>query len=129
MESLAQLQERYLTLAQRELFPIPANRAEQLILRTAIKKYSEELWSIPYPLQYKYFYEYFLLYWKGEYLIKKAVEGYLQNHMGTTYKIVYKPGLTRGKILANLSGQYPLSFRSPNPEWNLSPIVIVGEAK
>lgn len=129
MESITQLRKRHQVLGQKELFPIPANKAEELILRTAIKKYSEELWSIPYPLQYKYFQEYYLLYWKGSHLIKQVKEGYLYNHDGFGYKIVYKPGLTRGKILANLDAQYPLSFRNPSTEWNLLPIVIVGEAK
>lgn len=120
---------------QLPLFPHLAahspNTLDYTLVRNAVRFYSTNVFSIAPPLAQLYFNRYYLLYWRGDHFIAQSADA-----AGTititkdsiAYQIVYKNGLTRGKILANIGDQIALSFREPFPEYGLHPIVLVSTA-
>lgn len=109
---------------QLELLPIPYNHAEKLIITSGIRFYSERCARIPEPIADKYFEIYSLLYWKGSHILKEIEAGMITKY-NTAFKVIYLNKLCRGNILANPEDQYSLSFRAPNPEWDLQGCVLI----
>lgn len=105
----------------------PPTIAEQMILKSGIRFYTTNCFCIPAPIVDRYFQSYHLLYWSGDYLLKQIKEGTITKD-GITYQIRFKAGLTRGKILANLENQFPISFRIPCAEYGILPVAIIGES-
>lgn len=124
---------KQITTNQLPLFPhIGPNPVDKTIERNAIKFYTEKVFSIEDPIARKYYKQYFLVYWRGSFILDQSsnTNGTISRKTSTDnrivqYKIVYKTPLTRGKILARLDDQFALSFREPFPEFNIQPVVIV----
>ena len=104
------------------------NATEQQIMRNGIKFYTHNTFQIPYPIQYQYFAYYKLLYWSGTHVLESIEAGMIVRD-DIAFIVQYKEPLTRGKILQNQSAQYVLSFRSPEKEWCIDPIVIISNTK
>lgn len=112
-----------------DLFPhtiIQPNTMDMQIERNAVRFYSTKCFSLPLPITSRYFKHYFLLYYRGDYILNQINDnqGFLR-YKNTKYQIVYKLPLTRGKILARLQDQFALSFREPFSEFGIDPIVII----
>lgn len=114
-------------LKQQNLFPEPYNEVERMIMRNGIKFYLYNTFRIPYPVTYKYFSEYRLLYWSGEYLLEQISVGMIERYCAV-YQVIYHDGLTRGYIKANPKEQYALSFRIVKSEWSFDPVVLIKKA-
>jgi len=99
---------------------------EQQIMRNGIKFYTHNTFHIPYPITYKYFSYYKLLYWSGAHILESIEAGMIVRD-DIAFIVQYKDNLTRGKILKNKDIQYCLSFRKPEEQWCIDPIVIISE--
>lgn len=88
------------------------------IMRTAV--YFPEI-----PLALKpCFSNYYLLYWGGDYLRKRIIEGRgTLTRDGIVYNVSYEKGLTPSMIQGK--AQFKLSFRKPKPEFELPGIVYI----
>lgn len=112
---------------QLELLPIPYNTAELLLIRSGIKFYSYQCFSIPAPIVSRYFNTYKLLYWSGHHLLDQIIAGTITRN-DVAYRVVYRNQLTRGYILQNRDEQYSLSFRESYDAWNIEPVVIISRS-
>jgi hypothetical protein len=92
--------------------------------RSAVRFYSTRCFRLPAPIVENHFSKYYLLYWSGAYLFGEIQNGAIV-HNGTLYRVEYKPGLTRGKILGNMQDQFALSFRAPQDRLDLPAIVLI----
>ena len=100
---------------------------DHTVLRNSIRFYSTKSFTIPSEISVQYFSKYYLVYWRGAYLLTQIKSGTIQ-HNHTLYSVVYKRGLTRGKILATLEDQFAISFRKPNIDLDLPAIAIISES-
>lgn len=114
----------YKNNGQLELLPIPYNHAEKMLITSGLRFYSEKCSRIPEPVADKYFEIYTLLYWKGSHILENISAGTITKY-NTAFKVIYLNKLCRGTILAHPDEQYSLSFRAPNPEWDLQGTVII----
>lgn len=110
-------------LSQSELFPAPYSRAEFLVIRSGISFLSRTAFKLPYPVSCKYFSYYKLLYWTGSYTLESIEAGIIVRD-GIAFRVHFH-GTNRGSILAYPNDQYALSFRAPNSEFDLDPIVLI----
>jgi hypothetical protein len=94
--------------------------------RSAARFFSTRCFRLPAPIVENHFSVYYLLYWRGSHLYDMIDSGTIL-HNGTIYQVVYKHGLTRGKILARLQDQYALSFRQPQSRLDLPAVVMISE--
>ena len=67
---------------------------------------------------------YFLMYWSGKYIISEMKDGVITKD-GVRYHVSFAHNCTRGKILANKSNQYRLSFRRFKKEHNIPNFVVI----
>jgi hypothetical protein len=102
---------------------------EHRIMRNGIQSYTLNTFAIPYPIAYKYFSYYKLLYWSGYHVIE-SIEAGLIVRDDIAFKVQYnkEQGLTRGEIIRAPDMQYCLSFRSPDKQWHIDPVVIISQA-
>jgi hypothetical protein len=100
---------------------------EFMIMRNGIRFYTSNTFHIPYPITYKYFSYYKLLYWSGAHILE-SIEAGLIVRDDIAFIVKYHKDLTRGKILNEKDKQYVLSFREPEPKWSIDPIVIISVA-
>lgn len=70
------------------------------------------------------FSKYYLLYWSSKYFLEQMKEGTIIDSDGNLYHIIFKRGLTRGKLLGT-DKQLALSFRVVQPEFNIPNYVLV----
>ena len=115
---------------QLEIFPHLTNPVDRTIEMNAVRFYTNQCFAIPTPLANQYMKQYFLVYWRGSFILEQMREGYIsrktsQDNRLLKYKIVFKTPLTRGKILARLEDQFALSFREPYSEYGIDPVVFV----
>ena len=117
---------------QLEIFPHLTNPVDATIERNAVKFYTNQCFAVPSPLADRYFKQYFLVYWRGEFILQQSEskQGYITRKNSRDmrlidYKIVFKTPLTRGKILARLEDQFALSFREPYSEYGIDPVVFI----
>lgn len=84
----------------------------------------------------KHFSSYYKLYWAADYVIHRMQNGRIRidaaNGEVINYIVYFTGELTRGKILDEMmrsknlpAHQYALSFRVPNSEYRLPPIVLI----
>lgn len=115
------------TPAQTELFKIPYNQAERLLIQSGIRYYTLGCSRIPAPIVDKYFDTYYLLYWRGTHLLEQIQAGLIEKY-DQAFKVVYHNNLTRGNIIESKDSQFALSFRAPKAEWGISPTVLIWRA-
>lgn len=113
-------------LRQQNLFPAPLTIAEKQIMRQGIRFYAEHTFKIPYTVSYSHFSYYKLLYWSGHHLLESIEAGMIVRD-DRAFVVRYCKGINRGKILANPSAQYAVSFRAPSSEWGIDPIALISE--
>ena len=106
------------------LFPIPSS-AERYQMRAGIRLITENSFSIPSQLQ-RYFSTYKLFYWRGEFILSKIESGTITKD-GIKYAVKFHRNLTRGQMLASKQNQFALSFRAPNEDWAILPVVIISK--
>jgi len=108
---------------QSELFPIPASRADSLLIKSGLRFYLANVFAIPAPIVDRYFSYYKLLYWTGHHTIDSIEAGMIVRD-NIAFYVRYHNDLTRGAILRNPTAQYALSFRNPKPGFG-DPVVLV----
>ena len=130
MPSFTQNQELY--NAQGSLFQTPLSNVDRLILRNGIRFYTINSFDIPYPVTYKYFKHYKKLYWSASYLLSQIEAGMIVRD-DIAFIVQYHKSLTRGMILneakKNENTQFILSFRAPQDQWNIDPIVLISNCE
>lgn len=99
------------------------------IMRSGMRFYSTKVFNIPSPIVYEYFSTYNLLYWSAKHTYHRIIEGFITKD-NMKYQVVFN-GMTRGTLLSMIQNdcehmQIPISFRAPNPEWNLPAIAMIG---
>lgn len=109
---------------QLELFPIPYNHAEFLLLKSGLHFLTTASATIPKPIVSRFIPIYYKLYWQGIHLLSRIESGCIVRD-GITYNVIYGKGLTRGKIIANIQAQYCLSFRKAADQYHLKPVVFI----
>lgn len=87
-----------------DLFPHLLNPVDQQIERNAVRFYTEHCFAIPAPLVTQYMKQYYLVYWRGEFILDQMREGFIirktsQDNRLIQYKVVFKTPLTRAKSL------------------------------
>lgn len=88
-----------------------------------VRSLSNNSWLLD-PLSLPCFRKYYLLYWSPKHFFKKISYGTLEHH-GVEYVVCYH------KVTVDAckhARQVALSFRQPQPEYDLPPIVLVGVA-
>ena len=115
---------RQMTLPLSTKFP----NTEKTVIRSGIRFYTQFCNKIPSPIVSEYFSVYKLLYWSAKHTYYRIVEGMIESE-GIQYQVIYK-GITRGQLLSLIQNEFSLeqislSFRKPNPEWNIQPTVIL----
>jgi hypothetical protein len=116
-------------LAQQQLFPTPYNEAENLIIRSGIRFFNNNMQRIPYPVAYRYFKYYKLLFWSGQHIIESIEAGIIcRDDIAFIVRFNKKQNLTRGYILNHKEDQYTVSFRAAKDEWNIDPVVYISLA-
>lgn len=121
---------KFINYNQHELFPHTTNPVDRTIEMNAVRFYTNQCFAIPKPLANHYMKQYFLVYWRGSFILEQMQEGYITRKRSIDnrllrYKIVFKTPLTRGKILARLENQFALSFREPFQEYGINPVVFI----
>lgn len=112
---------------QMELFQIPHDHADWLIIRSGIRQYSLHSFCIPAPIVQKYFSYYKLLFWSGTHILESIEAGMIVRD-NISFYVHYHGSLTRGKIVQKPDSQYRLSFRKPLPGFG-DPIVLIDYVK
>lgn len=100
------------------------NHANEMIMKSGLRFYTSQCFSIPAPIVDRYFHYYKLLYWSGHHILESIEAGYIVRD-NIAFRVMYYRNLTRGNILNAKDEQYILSFRMPNPDWNIDPVVII----
>jgi hypothetical protein len=82
---------------------------------------TSEVFDIPLSLQDRYN-QYYLMYWKGSHLRELLKDGILVHTWSIPYQVRYID-CTPEEVFS--ASQVALSFRQPNPELNIVPMVLV----
>jgi len=91
--------------------------------RTMLTHIASTMFFIP-PLYADCFTKRHLLYWQGRHILTQIKSGIITRG-DTSYNVIFTGCCTRGSLLSAPLSQYALSFREPNPKYNIPAYVLI----